>query len=249
YRIELFGDEVDSIRTFEPGSQLSVEVLKQVNIIPNVQTKLVQEERQLLLDFISPKTCLWFKDIQLTKDIIHNSFEKAVQSFDKIIKESRTQIISTPEKLFSPGKEFIDRTEQFTRIEFGSRTFLTDPKTFSYESSAQPSFNKNFDLVSTNLIEHQMKGFSNFIAAEMPKQLERLKGIFEEINVTLKFQPLEFSLRQGYVDQNLKMVCYTDHQIFERFHRHRAKEKFTKSKALTLRELHTLQPGDFVTHI
>src|SRR5690606_2377074 len=77
YRIELFGDEVDSIRTFEPGTQLSVETLKQVNIIPNVQTKLVQEERQLLLDFISAETKLWFKDVQLTEDIIHNSFEKA----------------------------------------------------------------------------------------------------------------------------------------------------------------------------
>jgi len=249
YRIELFGDEVDSIRTFEPGTQLSVDSLKQVNIIPNVQTKLVQEERQLLLDFISAETKLWFKDVQLTEDIIHNSFEKATQSFDKILKESGTQVISSPEKLFSTGAEFIERTGQFTRIEFGSRSVLQEAKTFSIESSAQPSFNKNFDLLSTDLYEHQLQGYSNFIAAEMPKQLERLNGIFDEINVALKFQPLEFALRQGYVDANLKIVCYTDHQIFERFHRYRAKEKFTKSKALTLRELHTLQPGDFVTHI
>jgi transcription-repair coupling factor (superfamily II helicase) len=249
YRIELFGDEVDSIRTFEPGTQLSVDILEQVNIIPNVQTKLIQEERQSLLDFISSETRLWFKDLQLTQDIIQNCFDKASQSFDKIIKESGTQIIASPDKLFLDGSDFIKKTEQFKRIEFGSRGILPDASVFTFESSAQPSFNKNFELLGTNLYDHQMQGYSNFIAAEMPKQLDRLKGIFEEINVDLKFQPLEFSLRQGFVDHLLKVICYTDHQIFERFHRYKAKEKFTKSKALTLRELHTLQPGDFVTHI
>lgn len=249
YRIELFGNEVDSIRTFEPGSQLSVETMDLVNIIPNVQTKLVQEERQSLLDFISAKTRLWFKDVQLTQDLIQNCFEKANQSFDKIVKASGTQVISSPDKLFLDGAEFIDKTSQFTRIEFGSRGILKDAMTFNFESSGQPSFNKNFDLLSTNLLEHQNQGYSNFIAAEMPKQLDRLKGIFDEINPQLKFQPLDFSLREGYVDHQSKIICYTDHQIFERFHRYKAKEKFTKSKALTLRELHTLQPGDFVTHI
>jgi transcription-repair coupling factor (superfamily II helicase) len=249
YRIELFGNEVDSIRTFEPGSQLSVDNMESVNIIPNVQTKLVKEDRQSLLDFISRETRLWFKDVQLTQDLIQNCFDKAVQSFDRIVKESGTQIISSPEKLFLNGTDFITKTAEFKRIEFGSRSVLQKPVTFSFESSAQPSFNKNFDLLSTNLFEHQAQGYSNFIAAEMPKQLDRLKGIFDEINPSLKFQPLEFSLREGYVDHQFKIACYTDHQIFERFHRYRAKEKFSKSKALTLRELHTLQPGDFVTHI
>ena len=249
YRIELFGDEVDSIRTFEPGSQLSVETLEQVNIIPNIQTKLIQEDRQSLLDFISPETRLWFRDTQLTIDIIRISFEKVTQSFDKIIRESGAKVIASPDKLFNSPAEFEISISKFTRIEFGSRSVLTAAKTFQFESSAQPSFNKNFDLLATDLYDHQVKGMNNFIAADMPRQLERLKGIFGEMNVDLKFQPLEFSLRQGFVDHILKMVCYTDHQIFERFHRYKAKEKFTKSKALTLRELQSLQPGDFVTHI
>lgn len=249
-RIELFGDEVDAIRTFEPGSQLSVESQESINIIPNVQTKLIKEERQSFLDFISPDTRLWFKDFQLTGDLIQKSFEKVEASFDRIMKESgNTQIVSNPEELFEPGYNFIKRTESFTRIEFGNRFVLQPVKTFDFSSSGQPSFNKNFELLADNLVEHQMQGFQNFIAADMPRQLERLKGIFEEINAQLHFQPLNFSLRHGYVDDNLKIVCYTDHQIFERFHRYRAKEKFTKSKALTLRELQTLQPGDFVTHI
>jgi transcription-repair coupling factor (superfamily II helicase) len=249
YRIELFGDEVDSIRTFEPGSQLSVEEFEQVNVIPNVQTRLMQEERQSFLEFISPQTCLWFKDVQLTEDLIQSGFEKASSSFHKIIEESGTQIISSPEKLFNQGREFIQSSKSFTRIEFGSRFVLENASTFDFSSSAQPSFNKNFELLVDNLRDLQLQGFSNFIAADMPKQLERLRSIFEEINFNVQFQPLEFALRQGFVDHSLKICCYTDHQIFERYHRYRAKEKFSKSKALTLRELQTLQPGDFVTHI
>jgi transcription-repair coupling factor (superfamily II helicase) len=248
-RIELFGDEVDSIRTFEPGSQLSVTKLDKVNIIPNVQTKLVQEERQSLLEYIAADTKLWFKDVQLTKDIVQKSFERAEASFDKILKASGAQVVSSPEKLFDGGDAFLKRITAFTRVEFGSRFILENARTFDYSSSAQPSFNKNFELLAANLYDHQMQNISNFIAADMPRQLERLRGVFEEINSELRFQPLEFSLREGFVDNNLKVLCYTDHQIFERFHRYRAKEKFTKSKALTLRELYTLQPGDFVTHI
>jgi transcription-repair coupling factor (superfamily II helicase) len=250
FRIELFGDEVDSIRTFEPGSQLSVDALEKVSVIPNVQTKLIHEERQSFLDFIAPDTRLWFKDYQHAGDIIQKSFEKAEGSFDKVLKESgNTKVVSTPEHLFETGYAFTSKTESFTRVEFGSRGVLSNPQTYEWQSSAQPSFNKNFELLTANLHEQQMQGFSNFIAADMPKQLERLKGILEEIDSQVKFQPLEFSLRQGFVDHALKITCYTDHQIFERFHRYRAKEKFTKSKALTLRELQTLQPGDFVTHI
>lgn len=249
YRIELFGDEVDSIRSFEPGSQLSVDKLEAISIIPNVQTKLVQEERQSFLDFISPSTQIWFKDFQFTVDILGKCFEKVETSFDKIIRESGTQVIASPDQLFTDGNFFSTQTNDFTRVEFGSRFILKPAHTYDLHSAGQPSFNKNFELLTAGLYEHQMQGFSNFIAADMPRQIDRLKGIFEELNAQLSFQPLDFALRQGFVDHNLKLVCYTDHQIFERFHRYRAKEKFSKSKALTLRELHSLQPGDFVTHI
>lgn len=249
YRIELFGDEVDSIRSFDPGSQLSVDTLTQISIIPNVQTRLMQEERQSLLEFISPSTRLWFKDFQLTLDVLEKSFEKAELSFDKIVQLSGAQVVLKPEQLFEVANTFEKRSESFQRIEFGSRSVLKDPLIFDLPSAAQPSFNKNFELLAGNLLEHQAQGYTNFIAADVAKQQDRLKEIFEEIHPELEFKPLEFALREGYVDQALKIVCYTDHQIFERFHRYRSKEKFSKSKAITLRELHMLQPGDFVTHI
>ncbi len=249
YRIELFGDEVDSIRTFDPGSQLSVDSLDIVNIIPNVQSKLMQADRQSFMEFIDKNCCLWFKDVQLTSDVIRKCFEKAEISFDKVVKASGTPVVSNPKALFETTESFQTQLESFTCIEFGSRFSLGNSQVFSFQTAAQPSFNKNFELLAQDLHEQQLKGMSNFIAADMPRQTQRLVGIFEEIDPHLQFQPLDFALRQGFIDQNLKVVCYTDHQIFERFHRYRAKEKFSKSKALTLRELQTLQPGDFVTHI
>ena len=250
YRIELFGDEVDSIRSFDPGSQLSVESLLKVSLMPNVQTRLVQEERQSFLDFIPSNTCVWIKDFQLTINVLQKSFEKASLSFDKILHNSGTpKIVLQPEQLFETKENFSNKIGSFTRLEFGHRFHFASDRTHEFRSSAQPSFNKNFELLASNLIDHQIQGYSNFIASDQPRQLERLQGIFEEIHPGLQFQPMEFALRQGFVDQSLKIVCYTDHQIFERFHRYRAKEKFSKSKAMTFRELQTLQPGDFVTHI
>ncbi len=249
YRIELFGEVVDSIRSFDPGSQLSVDVFDKVSIMPNVQTRLVHEERQSFLDFIPATTRVWIKDFQLTVDVLRKSFEKAAQSFDKIIRDSGSKVVLEPQQLFETEETFAERIKSFLIVEFGSRAALTPSKSYDFKSSAQPSFNKNFELLANDLFDHQVKGYSNFIAAEQAKQLERLQGIFEEINHQVKFQPLELALREGFVDRVLKIVCYTDHQIFERFHRYRAKEKFSKSKALTFRELQTMVPGDFVTHI
>jgi transcription-repair coupling factor (superfamily II helicase) len=250
YRIELFGNEVDSIRSFDPGSQLSVDVLEKVNLMPNVQTRLVQEQRQSIFEFISPTTRVWLKDAQLTLDIVGRCFVKASQGFDKVLKESgQVKVALEPVQLFETADALNHLLNQFSRIEFGSRFLFAEAKVVEFKSSVQSSFNKNFELLAANLVDFQQQGFANFIAAEQPKQSERLHGVFEEIHPELKFQTLSFSLRQGFVDPSLKVVCYTDHQIFERYHRYKSKEKFSKSKALTFRELQSLQPGDFVTHI
>ncbi|MDH4058848.1 MAG: transcription-repair coupling factor, partial [Cyclobacteriaceae bacterium] len=249
YRIELLGNEVEGIRSFDPGSQLSVDPHSSISIIPDIQTKLVHEERQSFFEYIPAETRLWIKDIQLTTDVIQKSFEKASEAFNKIIGTSKTQVVSGPEKLFDTDESFEDLSCQYTRVEFGNRFSLPAAKLFEWSSSGQPSFNKNFELLANDLVEHQTQGFSNFIAADVPRQLDRLHGIFGEIHPEIIFKDLEFSLRQGFVDHTLKILSYTDHQIFERFHRYHAREKFSKSKALTLRELQTLQPGDFVTHI
>lgn len=250
YRIELFGDEVESIRSFDPGSQLSVTSLEKVSLMPNVQTRLIQEERQSFFEFIPANARIWIKDFELTVNVLQKCFDKASQSFDTILYNSGgAKVVLQPEQLFETSESFEEKIKNFTLIECGSRFSFTPSNTYEFKSSAQPSFNKNFELLASNLQEQQDKGLSNFVASDQGKQLDRLRGIFEEVNPDLVFQPLEFALRQGFVDHNTKIVCYTDHQIFERFHRYRAKEKFSKSKALTFRELQALTPGDFVTHI
>lgn len=249
YRIELFGDEIESIRTFDPTTQLSEKVVKEINLIPNIQTKLIMEERQGFLDFMPANTKVWFKDHQQTLDIIDNYFEKASQSFQAILKESgESQVVLKPEDLFETSASFKIQTNSLAKIEFGNRFYL---KGTAYElrSQPQPSFNKNFELVAETIHTNLEQGFTTLIAAESTRQLERLHNIFEEIDPTVEFQDFNISLRQGFVDQLMKIACYTDHQIFERFHRYKTKDKHTKSKALTLKELRTLQPGDFVTHI
>ena len=186
----------------------------------------------------------------MSKDVIARCFDKASASFDKILRESgQTKVVLEPNQLFNTGDHFIDNLNALSRIEFGSKFYFESKHLFDFSSSAQPSFNKNFELLAANLLQQQMQGYSNFIAAEQSRQVERLHGIFEEIHPEIRFQSLEFSLRHGFVDHSIKVVCYTDHQNFERFYRYRNKEKFSKSKALTFRELQTLQPGDFVTHI
>src|SRR5690606_23433737 len=133
-------------------------------------------------------------------------------------------------------------------IEFGKQFSSSADETFSFHSRPQPSFNKEFHFLVQDLNEHQSKNFTNLIFAESHQQIERLTTIFEELDPHLKFESINISLRQGFVDETLKLVCYTDHQIFDRYHRYKTKERYSKSKSLTLKELRTLHPGDYVTH-
>ncbi len=249
YRIELTGDEVDSIRSFDPGSQLSVTIVETVNLMPNVQSRLIKEERQSLLAFLPDNTRIWIKDTERTINILQTSFDKASSSFDRIVHDTGSKLGLEPHHLFVTPDEFLGELDVHTVIEFGNRGYFAESRVIEFRSSPQPAFNKNFELLAANLVDHQVQGYVNFIAAEQPRQLDRLRDIFSEIQPDLKFQSLDFPLCSGFVDHGLKLVCFTDHQIFDRYHRHKAKEKFTKSKALTFRELQGLQPGDFVTHI
>jgi len=249
-RIELFGDEVESIRSFDPGSQLSIERLERISLLPNIHAGIVSEDRQSLLAFLPDKTRVWCRDVQRTADIIATCFERATAGFDHVVRSSgSSRLALRPDQLFVTSEGFVAELKRRVVMEFGHRSHSETAQTFEFRSSPQPSFNKNFELLANNLFDQQLQGYGNFIAAEQPRQNDRLREIFGEIQPALRFQSIDFPLCGGFVDHTLKLVCYTDHQIFDRFHRYRAREKFTRSKALTLRELQSLQPGDFVTHI
>ena len=250
YRIELFGDDVESIREFDPENQLSKNEVKEINIIPNVQTRLLQEKRQSFLEFLPKNTKIFFKDVEMTFDVLDKYFEKATSQFENILKASQeTKIVLQPEDVFENSKSFISNLVKYTQIEFGRRFFYQTTDVFEFQSEPQPSFNKNFDLLAQNLDENQAAGITNIIVADSAKQLEKLRTIFEEIDPFMNYRELNTAFRQGFIDKDLKLACYTDHQLFERFHRYKTKNRSSKSKALTLKEVQNLQPGDYVTHI
>lgn len=250
YRIELFGNEVDSIRTFNPDNQLSVAKMRSVSIVPNVQTQLWKEERQSIFDFLPANTKVWIKDYELTIDVVNRCFELATEDFENILKEtSNTQIVLSPENLFVTKEELTGQLEKFPLIEFGHRFQSNADRVFQFNSKPQPSFSKNFELLAENLENHFQQGITNIFISESQQQLDKLNRIFEEINPDLKIHEMIASLRGGFVDEDLKIACYTAHQLFEKFHRYHTKTKYTKSKALTLKELKSLNPGDYVTHI
>ncbi len=249
FRLELFGKEIESIRTFDPETQLSKESIKKVNIIPNIQTQLLKEVRQSFLDFLPSSTLLWFMDYQMCLDMLDISFEKASSQFDQITQQNQnSKLLLKPADLFENAESFGGKMPGFTRVEFGQKFYFSPDNEHTFYTKVQPSFNKNFDLLVSTLETHEQEGYLNLILSESEKQIDRLKNIFSELNPTLQFQSLLFSLRAGFSDENLKLACYTDHQIFERYHRYKTKKKSSKSNALTLKELRSLQPGDYVVH-
>ncbi len=249
YRLELFGDEIESIRTFNPETQLSVEPRPSVSIIPNVQTKLLQERRESFLEFLPRASCLWMKDVRQTLDIVGDLFDKAEANFERVLDEAGgMQIISRPADLFESGKGLKKCLDEFAVVEFGKRFHFRNAPEFTFTAKPQPSFNKDFERLLKNIRENKTRDFTTVIAADSVRQADRLRTIFDELDPNVQFQHLLIALREGFIDEQLGLAVYTDHQLFERYYRAQETRKFSKKKALTLRELKTLQPGDYVTH-
>ncbi len=252
YRIEFFGDEVESIRTFDPVSQLSVDKLQTINLLPNVQDRHIDEKRVGFLEYISSKTLLWFYDLHFTLDKIEAEFVKAKAVFDRL-EDAAARI--TPENLFCREKEIRKNIAEFKTAEFGIAARYEDARWIEFNQSPQPAFNKSFDLLLDNIKKHTRKGYRNLLFSDSKKQINRLFAIFEDLQADLPeperagMLPVPFSISSGFIDHNLKLLCYTDHQIFERYHKFKLREHFGRKEAITLKELHDLKPGDFVTHI
>ncbi|WP_114748791.1 transcription-repair coupling factor [Pleomorphovibrio marinus] len=250
-RLELFGKEVESIRVFDPETQLSKENKNEIHIVPNIQMRFQKEFRMSVMEFLPSNSILWIKDWQFVLDQMEKLYAHAskqhVQKSEAVGEASG--LLSEPKILFDDGREWEKSAMQLRKVEFGRVFYFKEAKLFDCSCKPQPSFNKNFDLLVEDLVENERRGYTNIICSENGKQIERLQNIFEELHPTLRTQSLPISLRGGYIDEVLQLVCYTDHQIFERYHRYKDKHRPSKTKALTLKELKTLQPGDFVVHV
>ncbi|MBV9961833.1 MAG: transcription-repair coupling factor [Parafilimonas sp.] len=256
YRVELFGNDVDSIRVFDPESQLSERKLLQVSIIPNVETQFESDDKISLVEFLQEQTVVWIKDWDVIKEII-NEQEEQLGDF---LHSSANSQLSTEEdddttilksvklKDFVPASTIERQINNHHLVEFGYKPHLSNFE-IELNTKTQPAFNRQFDLLIKDLKAHESRGYDLYIFAEQAKQLERLNTIFNDLNTEIQFTPIATSIHEGFIDEDLKVVCYTDHQIFQRYHKYRVKQAYNKNKALTLRTLKELQPGDFVTHI
>ncbi|MCB0639558.1 MAG: transcription-repair coupling factor [Lewinella sp.] len=251
YRIELFDEEVESVRTFDPLNQLSVRNIRQVSIVPNINTKFRQDQKVSLFHVLPEDTIVWMRDLQLTLDKLQTCFEKA-EEFARtitILDESDLAEIFRDRAFIRPGDVAAD-------VEGHPLVFFTDhaqpipvQQQINFDARPQPNFNKNFELLINDLNGNTQKKIENFLFTDNPKQVERFYSIFHDLEAHVQFHPVTKAIHEGFLDLDLGVACYTDHQIFERFHRYKLRRGFTKDQALNLKMLRELEPGDFVVHI
>jgi len=259
YRVELFGNEVDSIRIFDPETQLSERKLLQVTIIPNVETQFDSGEKVSLPEFLPANTVVWTEDWEFIKEKIEQQEEEfGIWNSEFGVKHLQaSEEDSISEKIEVNANDFVkaDFLEAQIRqkhiIELGNKAFFANDQrsTINFSIKEQPAFNRQFDLLIENLKDYEAKKYNIYLFAENPKQLERLHVIFTDLKAEINVIPVPTSIHEGFIDDDLQIVCYTDHQIFQRYHKYKVKQAFSKNKALTLKMLRELQPGDYITHI
>lgn len=248
YRLELWGDEVESIRTFDPENQLSIQDEYRLTLTPDIQTKLHQEVRESLFEFMHQPT-VWVYDYKSTLETVHAYYTKCEEKFETIGEQSAdTYVVQDPQELFLNKKLLKKELDQLPLVEFGNKNSTKSKEFVTFEVSTQPSYNKKFELLADEFSQKHLQGYALVLAGESSRQVEKLKAILEEHHAP-EVQHLPLSLYGGFVDHQEKLLVYTDHQLFERFHKFRTRTKYSRSRSISLSEIKNLQPGDFVTHI
>jgi len=239
YRVDFFGDEVESIRSFDIDSQLSSEKVSRIAVIPNIQWENASADNRIsFLDYIPADSTLWLDDRELILDHIESVY-------------SKTELDISGDKMdFLAGKEVTHKAfGRFKNVEF--YTSRPDPAAvvWNFNTVPQPAFHKNFELLATTLKANSKQGYTNFILSESDKQIERIRAIFSELDPELPFETISGTVHEGFTDQDMKISVFTDHQIFERYHKFRLNDQFSRKESLSMKELLGLNPGDYVVHV
>lgn len=246
FRIEFFGDEVESIRSFDVETQLSRESKKQLSLIPNVEDKTLLEKRESFLEYLSTKTVVWAKNVPIIARRLDDLYAKAEEAYGEM---SGAVQHSKPEELFVNGDKWRQQLLDFPVVEWGGEAVLQPERSWDFGTKPQPSFHKKFELLSAHFRENAEAGWENVLLCINAKQVERFHAIFEDLGDDVPFQPTVFTLHEGFADPEGQCAVYTDHQIFERYHKFKLKNRYAQKQAVTLQELTSLQVGDYITHI
>ena len=260
YRIEFFGDEVDSIRSFNIADQLSIEKLKQIVLLPNMQERAFIEEREAILQYLPDTTAVWLTDMAFFATQVDKEYDRAVEAFEKMQEQDEEVKALKPGVLFSKSEELLASLIKHPTVEFGVSSKLPTEQlnncqltTVNFKTKPQPIFSKNFNLLIDDINERKEEGYRIVVFSESSKQLSRIQAILNDINHNEEdhrdFETETIAIHGGFIDEDLKVCCYTDHQIFERYHRFHLRDNFSTKQAITLKDLYELKPGDYVTHI
>jgi len=247
FRLEFFDIEIDSIRTFDINSQLSINTQNKVTIIPNTEAKKSSNSQVSLLEYLPKNAVIWTKDIYYTKGILEDYFSRAEEEFKKVV-ENATRHLS-PEHLFTNAEDFTKELAAYSIIENSSKPYFNIDTCIHTNTTSLTKINKQFDLLKEDLLKNKEGGLKNIILCSSDEQEERFNAIFKHSEEELNYKCVLFSLQEGFIDYTNKQAIYTDHQIFDRHHKFKSKTKFTDKQAITIKQLTSLQIGDFVTHI
>lgn len=258
FRIDFFGDDVDSIRTFDVQTQLSKEKKQRVSIVPDTE---VGTHGQLVAftDYLPANTLLVVKDLAFIHDAVERIYQEGFARQAQMEAEATSEMEAAEQQerlqrdsLLITGEVLLRGVASLQRFNIGAQPLGQAGAVVRFNTLQQPLYHKNFDLLLANLRQQKVDGFSNYILADSPKQTERLQNILHEMGeVTELFAPVERTLHGGFTDNDLRVCCFTDHQIFDRFHKYNLKSDHARDAkmALTLKELMQFKPGDFVVHI
>lgn len=245
YRIDFFGNEVETIRTFDVETQLSRQKLDAIYIIPDMNKS--GEQRSSLFDSLPADTCLFFRDMGWCRERIESIYNDDPVVADE---ESFTDVSRMRDKLIT-GEDFTRSILRFRRIHYGTRPVGSQDAMLTFETTPQPVFHKNFDLVSDSFRRYLTNGYTVYILSDVEKQAMRIKAIFEDRGEIMPFSPVNKTLHEGFADDTLKICLFTDHQLFDRFHKFNLKSDKARSGkiSLSLKELNQFTPGDYIVHI
>lgn len=246
FRITFFGNEVESIRTFDIESQLSLEKIDEFQLVSNMNFS-VSGSKVSFFELLPEDSFIVSKNLYLSARRIKEFHEKALEKYETLSKDIKHR---SPDELFISEGEFQNKLIKFKTIDFSSQHFkLPKSQIIELNQTQQPSFHKNFELLIQDLEEKQGQGFDTWISFSSEKQKERLQSIFEELQHEIPFKSFKSELHEGFVDSDNKILIYTDHQIFDRYQRYKSKDGFAKSEQLTLKDLMSLKVGDYIAHI
>jgi len=245
YRCDFFGDDIETIRVFDIETQLSQEKKDEIIIVPDLHRDTTSPHVSFF-EFIDSKSWLTFSNVTFVRERINQLYDEALVKANA--GEHKT---SGLHKTQITGDEFIKLAEPFRKMEWGERAYFQHKTTVSFNTSPQPIFHKNFDLVSDNLKKWLHDGYKIYILSDSIKQIDRINAIFTDRGDEIPFLPVKFTLHEGFIDHDLSLLCYTDHQIFDRFHKFQLKTDKTRlgKVVMTLKELNQFQIGDYMVHV